>query len=66
MALVGRYENHEAGHNKCWVLTKTKAGYEAHWGKCDATNLQGPKVYTEQEIEKVVDGKIKKGYEKVA
>ena len=63
--MTGTYENHEDGHNKCWQLTKTKNGYEAHWGKCGGT-MQGPKVYTFEEAEKVVREKLKKGYEKVA
>ncbi len=65
MAITGRYENHEDGHNKCWVLIKTTKGYAATWGKCGGT-MQGPKEYDEAEAEKVVAQKLKKGYEKVA
>ena len=64
MVQTGRYENHEDGHDKCWQLTKTKAGYEAHWGRCGGI-MQGPKVYSEAEAEKVVKQKLAKGYEYV-
>ena len=65
MVQTGNYENHEDGHNKCWQLTKVKAGYQAMWGKCGGS-MQGPKLYTEDEAEKVVREKLKKGYELVA
>lgn len=66
MALIGRYENHEDGHDKFWELTQTKTGtYLATWGRC-GTQGQGPKEYTLEEAEKVVKAKLKKGYELVA
>jgi hypothetical protein len=56
-----RYENTEGGHSKFWELQKTKGGWDAFYGKIDGT-AQGPKFYSDDEVEKVIASKVKKGY----
>ena len=63
--MTGTYHNTDGGHNKCWQLNKTKEGYLAMWGKINGT-MQGPKVYSIEQAEKVVREKLKKGYRLVA
>jgi len=62
--MTGRYEMTEGTHNKFWDLRKTKNGYEATWGKI-GNKEAGPKVYDESEALKVVNAKLKKGYQLV-
>jgi len=69
MAQIGRYENHQDGHNKFWELRRKGGKLVATWGKIgsSADGGGGPeKVYDDLEAEKVVREKLKKGYELVA
>ena len=61
---IERYENTEDGHNKFWELHSTKGGFNAFWGKIGKTPA-GPKFYGPDEVGKVRDSKLKKGYVKV-
>lgn len=62
-----RLEMTEDGHNKFWEATaKGASNAEAGWGKIGASKPQGTKLYTNEELEKVMKEKIKKGYKVVA
>lgn len=65
MTITGRYEYREGSSNKFWELKETADGYIATWGRI-GTAGQGPKEYTQEQAEKVVAEKLKKGYHLVA
>ncbi len=65
---LGRYEMIEDGREKFWTLQKVGDDYVARWGKIggSAEGLNGPsKTYSEDEIDKVIQSKLNKGYEKI-
>jgi hypothetical protein len=64
MATTRRFENHQGTSNKFWELRSTKGGFNAFWGGIGKAE-QGPKFYGTDEVEKVIDSKLKKGYEEV-
>jgi len=68
MGLAGQYEYHGetdkgGSSDKFWRLERLMPGtYEASWGKCGKT-AGGFKEYTDAEAVKMVQKKLKKGYE---
>jgi len=65
MAKFARYEMNEDGHSKFWEITSIDAGHvKAEWGKIGKP-AQGNKIYTMDEISKLIKEKFKKGYKLV-
>jgi predicted DNA-binding WGR domain protein len=64
---LGRYEYVGGGSDKYWhvIFDKTKREYVAQWGKRTASQPQGTKVYSESEVRKKINEKVKKGYRQV-
>ena len=60
-----RLENTSGGHNKFWEFKRVGKDFIACWGKITADRPQGNKIYSEEEINKLVQEKIKKGYRHV-
>ena len=66
MVKTGRYEFIGGTSAKFWELKAFGGGeYGAIWGRIGKAH-QGPTIYDEAKAEKVVAGKIKKGYVFVA
>lgn len=59
-----RYEMVDCDHYKFWEYKRVGDKYIASWGRIDHP-AQGSKIYTEDEINKLVREKIKKGYRHV-
>ena len=57
-----RLECVEGNHNKFWQYSQVGENYVASWGKIDALRPQGNKIYSEEEIKKLLKQKLAKGY----
>jgi len=57
-----RLEMVEGNHNKFWQYKKVGNEYVATWGKITALRPQGNKIYSEEEIKKLLKTKLAKGY----
>lgn len=59
-----RYENTKGTSNKFWQITLRGGSVEAEWGRIEK-GAQGSKFYTIEDALKLVQEKVKKGYQLV-
>lgn len=67
MKIVRYFECKVDGHNKFWEITIENGTYSTRWGQIDTTGTtkKQDRKYTNYEIQKVINGKLAKGYKEV-